>query len=56
MAEERLLEMESEKKEMKEFIKLFKGMPKDSRGDIKLLMMYANFAGGKSGNAERNRA
>lgn len=56
MSEKRLLEMESEKEEIKEFIELFKEMPRDSRRDIKLLMVYANFAGGNKSGAERKRA
>lgn len=56
MPEKRLLEMESEKEEIREFIELFKGMPQDSRRDIKLLMVYANFAGGNKSEVERKRA
>ena len=42
MPEERLLEMESEKQETREFIVLFRAMPKDKRRDVKYIMVGVN--------------
>ncbi len=43
MSEERnLLEMEAEKQETREFIELFRAMPKDKRRDVKYIMVGVN--------------
>lgn len=51
MSKEKLSEMESEKQEIKEFIELLKGVPKESRRDIKFIMVGANLMN-KSGQQE----
>lgn len=42
MPEERLLEIEAEKQETREFIELFRTMPRDKRRDIKYIMVGVN--------------
>ncbi len=43
MAEERkLLDMEAEKQETREFIELFRAMPRDKRRDVKYIMVGVN--------------
>lgn len=55
MSKETLLEMESEKQEIKEFIESFKRMPKDRRRDIKYIMIGIDLAGGKNESGEENK-
>lgn len=43
MTEERnLLDMEAEKQETREFIELFRAMPRDKRRDVKYIMVGVN--------------
>lgn len=47
-----LLEMEAEKQETREFIELFRAMPKDKRRDVKYIMVGVNLM---NQNREENR-
>lgn len=52
MSKEKLSEIESEKQEIKEFIELLKGIPKESRRDIKFIMVGINIMNGKEQQEE----